>query len=653
MPIIGPTERKSPSGRTAILLIYLLLLLGSVTMVLPFLITLTGSVSTYVDYERRSPLPRFLWSRPDRLLRTLCGYFPPSHRGSLQQLRSFFPTLPEGWQIWSQIGDEPALADAWANTELRRLADPAGRAALETMARDYGEFSRDWDRRETVLAYDRRFVAGFLRQRYGSLEALNAAWEISIEDFFKVSANEWGGEPIDQHTFVPLVDTRYLDLLAFREAYLAHDYSSFLRGRWDQANYVRPACLAYIWEEHAGKRLGLSAAAQLHELPFPVPVDAPAELQAAWHDFLEKRFPLRHVAIEVSATRRQAFNQFLVDRFRNLDYLNRLMVDEDPAWQTVTAWEQITLTPVIPAGPLGKVWMDYVQTGVPVGEWQIRATLPEKAFQASALARYGGLAALNRAYGLSLTAVEQLRLPFGETLLVSFDHHEWGYTWDQVTAGYRTVADHLFRRGTAVRNTIILVVLTILITLTVNPLAGYALSRFRLPQTEKILVFCLATMAFPAAVAAIPGFLLLRDLGLLNTFAALVLPGAANGMTIFLLKGFFDSLPLDLFEAATIDGAPEWRVFLSIALPLVKPILAVSALDAFILAYNGWAWAIIVCQDRSLWTMAVWTYQFYQTTGDQPFAVMAAFIANSIPVFLVFLFCQKIILRGIILPQLK
>ncbi len=137
-------------------------------------------------------------------------------------------------------------------------------------------------------------------------------------------------------------------------------------------------------------------------------------------------------------------------------------------------------------------------------------------------------------------------------------------------------------------------------------------------------------------------------------FAALILPGLANGYWIFLLKGFFDSLPRELYEAAAIDGAPEWQVLWRISVPLVKPILAVSMLNAFIAAYNGWEWAIIVCQDPKMWTIAVWTYQFSQTlTGSSPYIVMASFIVNSIPVLLVFLFCQKIILRGIILPQMK
>ncbi|MCK5803273.1 MAG: carbohydrate ABC transporter permease [Lentisphaeria bacterium] len=653
MPIISRTDRKSMKGRAVIFMIYTLLILGGLTMVFPFSIMLTGSMSTYFDYERRSPLPRFLVSRTDRFMRVLSGFAPPSHRGSIRQLRSFFPSLPEDWQMWSQIGDERQASDAWASAMLAELDEPDTLEHYTVMSRDYGEFLASWDLRETVLAYDQRHVAPFLRDRYDTLDKLNAAWEISIDTFSKVSANEWSGEPIDQHTYVPLADTRYTDLLAFRQQYRDNRYTSYLDDPESTATHLRPAAMAYIWEEFATKALGITDQKQLAKLPFPVPDGASMDVREAWLEFLEKRFPLRHIGILVNQRRQTQLHTFLQDRFRNVSYLNRVMLDEDPHWPEITSWDQVKLTESIPDGPIGKVWMDFVQTSVPVRQWSIRNTLPEKGFQAFLLSKYKSLSGINKAYGLGLPCVEQLRIPYKQAVLVTFNNHDWDFTRDQVFSNYVSVFDELFRRGRAAINTLILVVLAVFVTLTVNPLAGYALSRFRLRQSEKILVFCLATMAFPTAVAAIPGFLLLRDLGLLNTFAALVLPGAANGMTIFLLKGFFDSLPQDLFEAATIDGAPEWRIFLNISLPLVKPILAVSALNAFILAYNGWAWAIIVCQDPKLWTMAVWTYQFSQTLSAQPFTVMAAFILNSIPVLIVFLFCQKIILRGIILPQLK
>ncbi len=241
-----------------------------------------------------------------------------------------------------------------------------------------------------------------------------------------------------------------------------------------------------------------------------------------------------------------------------------------------------------------------------------------------------------------------------EAIAVQFlEHGTRDFILDALS-NYRLVSDYLFIRGRAFFNTIVLVLLSIIATLTVNPLAAYALSRFKLKSTEKIILFLLATMAFPAAVTAIPGFLLLRDLGLLNTFAALVLPTVASGMSIFILKGFFDALPRELYEAASIDGASEWTVFRRITLPMTAPILAVNALNAFVHAYASWEWAFLVCHKQSHWTIAVWLYQMaVETFAGQPWCVMAGFVLVSIPTAAVFLLCQKVILRGIVLPSMK
>ncbi len=238
-------------------------------------------------------------------------------------------------------------------------------------------------------------------------------------------------------------------------------------------------------------------------------------------------------------------------------------------------------------------------------------------------------------------------------LAVQFIEHGTRDFVESALANYRLVAEYLFLRGRAFLNTIILVVLSVLASLTINPLAAYALSRFRLRATEKIILFLLATMAFPAAVTAIPSFLLIRDLGLLNTFAALILPTIASGMSIFILKGFFDALPRELYEAASIDGASEWTVFRKITLPMTTPILAVNALNSFIHAYASWEWAFLVCQKESHWTLAVWMYQMSQTFAHQPWCVMAGFVVISIPTAAIFLLCQRVILRGIVLPSMK
>lgn len=652
MPIINDIDRKTPKGRVVVTGIYLALIVGGMTMVYPFLVMLTGSVSNGFDYDRRDPMPRYAWSVEDRFMHMLCAYFPPAHRASLRQVRAYFPDLPVDWTIWSQIGDDRKNSDAWAAKQLARLKDPEQRKQLEAAAEDYAAFMGNWDLTETILAYDNRYVAPFLRTRYKTLENLNKAWRMSIDDFAKVNASEWSGEPIDQASYTPELDVRYEDLLDFRKDYRENRFTPYLKGKGAYAGYLRPAALRFIWEDYVAKQDETLTPEQLAALPFPVPATAPADMQNLWQQFLLTDLPMRHVEVNVDQ-RQGAFRKFLQDRFPSVDYLNRVLAGTGQDWEPVADWDAIALTPTVPSGPLGRVWMDFVRTSIPLAEWRIRDTLPEQAFQKFALKQHGSLEAINAAYGVKLSSIEQLGIPFGQALLMTFANKQGAFMVDNIFGNYVAVIDYLLHRGLAVRNTVILVCLAIIIALTVNPLAAYALSRFRLRQSEKIIVFCLATMAFPAAVAAIPGFLLLRDLGMLNTFAALVLPGAANGMTIFLLKGFFDSLPQELYEAATIDGAPEWMVFVRISLPLVKPILAVGMLNAFIAAYNGWEWAIIVAQDPKIWTIAVWTYQFSQTLTGAPHVIMASFIVNSIPVLLVFLFCQKIILRGIILPQMK
>ena len=248
-----------------------------------------------------------------------------------------------------------------------------------------------------------------------------------------------------------------------------------------------------------------------------------------------------------------------------------------------------------------------------------------------------------------LSTINDLR----KALAVQFVDHGRRDFFLGALANYRLVGQYLFLRGRAFFNTVLLVLFSVLASLIVNPLAAYALSRFRMKGTERVILFLLATMAFPAAVTAIPGFLLIRDLGLLNTLAALVLPTVASGMSIFILKGFFDALPRELYEAAAIDGAGEWTVFAKITLPMTTPILAVNALNHFVAAYNSWEWAFLVCQKESQWTIAVWMYQMSQEMAGQPWCVMAGFVIVSIPTALVFLFCQKIILRGIVLPSMK
>jgi len=278
---------------------------------------------------------------------------------------------------------------------------------------------------------------------------------------------------------------------------------------------------------------------------------------------------------------------------------------------------------------------------------------PELSYRLFLQGKYASVDELNKTYGWAVKDFDQIQIPIAEVDYAQFNDQEGWFVKKFLTYNFGRVFNFMVVQGRAFLNTFILVSLAIIACLTVNPLAAYALSRFQMKHASKILLFLLATMAFPHEVSMIPNFLLLRELGLLNTFGALVLPSLANGFAIFLLKGFFDSLPTELYEAATIDGASEMTMFARITLPLCKPILAYQALLAFIAAYGGFMWAFLVCQDPKMWTVMVWMYQYQQTAQAFPYMVMAAFVLASIPTLVVFLFCQKIILRGIIIPVMK
>ncbi|MBN2562811.1 MAG: ABC transporter permease subunit, partial [Phycisphaerae bacterium] len=266
-------------------------------------------------------------------------------------------------------------------------------------------------------------------------------------------------------------------------------------------------------------------------------------------------------------------------------------------------------------------------------------------------ARYGALDAVNAALGTSFRDVLEIVPPQRDAHYLAFLNMRHDLRWEFATRNYKTVIEYMVFHGRGILNTAIYCTLAVLAALIVNPLAAYAMSRYRMPSTYKILLFLMLTMAFPPMVTQIPVFLMLRQFRMLNTFAALVLPGLANGYAIFLLKGFFDSLPRELYESASIDGASEWTMFWQITMSLSKPILSVIALNAFTLAYSNFMFALLICQDEQMWTLMVWLYQLQQRSGQG--VMYASLIIAAIPTFIIFVFCQNIIMRGIVVPVEK
>ena len=265
--------------------------------------------------------------------------------------------------------------------------------------------------------------------------------------------------------------------------------------------------------------------------------------------------------------------------------------------------------------------------------------------------KYKDIAALNRAWGTVYTGWDRISPPSKEYEWFSVLDHKWDLVKEYLKRNYVMVVDTIITNGNAAKNTIIYCALAVLAALIVNPLCAYALSRYKMAPAYKILLFLMLPMAFPPMVLGIPQFLLIKNLNLLNTFWALILPTMANGYMIFLLKGFFDSLPKELFESAAIDGASEWTVFWHIAMGLSTPILSVLALNTFTVAYGNFMMAFLLCQDKSMWTMMVHLYQL-QIRSSQAVG-FAALIIAAVPTLLVFIFCQNIIIKGIVVPTEK
>jgi multiple sugar transport system permease protein len=421
--------------------------------------------------------------------------------------------------------------------------------------------------------------------------------------------------------------------------------------------------------------------------------DATPERQRRYVAFLKSLSPddftvgFRKSSGQVTGRLELTYQDWLRSRYRTVDDVNRAYIDENPAFETVEPPTELLDRKgwPVPTDRKYREWLLFKSALPPEFRVPIRA---QRLFQDFLRSKYKNqFASVPKELAGDAKTFEQVAVPESGPFLKEFrrvrlpdrflkDTVE--ARWAKVAPGpmpidafersfvkansgrirtefawrnYGYVLGYIAINGRALWNTILFCFLAIAAQLIVNPLAAYALSRYPLRASAKILLFLLATMAFPAEVALIPSFLLLKQLHLLNTFSALVLPGAASGYMIFLLKGFFDSLPAELFEAGQIDGAKETTMMFRIAVPLSRPVLGYLALLAFMGAYGAFIYAFLVAQDQHIWTLMVWIYNL-QTYAPKA-VTMAALCVAALPTLVVFLFAQRVIMRGIILPNEK
>jgi len=179
--------------------------------------------------------------------------------------------------------------------------------------------------------------------------------------------------------------------------------------------------------------------------------------------------------------------------------------------------------------------------------------------------------------------------------------------------------------------------------------AAYAFSRFRFPGREAGLASLLITQMFPGVVMAIPLYILLDKIGMLNSLTGLVLVYSTSSIpfSVWMLKGYFDTIPKDLEEAAVMDGASQWVIFTKIILPLAQPAIVVTALFSFMTAWNEFILAATFLSDDTQFTLPVVLQRFVGDYSTQWGYFAAGAIIVSLPVVALFFKLQKYLVGGL------
>ncbi|MFF2051417.1 carbohydrate ABC transporter permease [Leifsonia sp. NPDC058194] len=201
-------------------------------------------------------------------------------------------------------------------------------------------------------------------------------------------------------------------------------------------------------------------------------------------------------------------------------------------------------------------------------------------------------------------------------------------------------------------NTLIYAIVSVVAVLLLSAMAGYAFAKKRFRGKETMFWSFLAMVMVPFHVTLIPTFIVLAKLGGVDTYWGLILPTLANAQAVFLMRQFIEGLPDDLFEAARIDGAGEFRIFLTIVLPLCKPVLATLGIFIFLWHWNDFLWPLIMAKSSDMWTLTVGIASLQQQ--NVPLSVMlAGSVVALVPIFFAYLVAQRYVQEGVTSAGIK
>jgi alpha-1,4-digalacturonate transport system permease protein len=202
-------------------------------------------------------------------------------------------------------------------------------------------------------------------------------------------------------------------------------------------------------------------------------------------------------------------------------------------------------------------------------------------------------------------------------------------------------------------NSVIVTITATILTLLVNSMAAFALSKYEFRGRNAIFLIMISTLMVPLSVVLVPVFLVITKVGWNNNLLGVIIPGAATPTGVFLLRQYMLTIPDELLAAARIDGASEWRIYSQIILPLAKPALAVLTIFSVMWRWNDFLWPLIVLSRHEMFTLQVGLNSFQGELNVQWHLILAMTVLTLLPISVVFAFLQKNVTTGIATTGLK
>lgn len=203
--------------------------------------------------------------------------------------------------------------------------------------------------------------------------------------------------------------------------------------------------------------------------------------------------------------------------------------------------------------------------------------------------------------------------------------------------------------GRYILNSALVTVTVTVFQILISSLAAFAFARLRFRGREGLFLLYLATLMIPAQVTLIPNFLIIKSLGWYDTYLALIIPGLFSALSTFLLRQYYRSIPLDLDEAARMDGAGSLRIWLQVIMPLSRPVIAALAVFTFQATWNDFLWPLVVTGSQNMRTVPIGLSYFVGQYSTAWNLLMAGSMISLLPVLLIYFLAQKTFVQGITL----